>query len=252
MKKLGIVIFGCLTKEKYREQVEDCFNTWVKDAIDLGCLVRFYVGTIPSDLNPALKEVCVDLEVGDDYISASLKQWRGFEHMVSTLEECEFYYTCGTDTFLNVKNALNELEAFDSEKLVCIGGGYGEEPVEDVVVKYFSGGGGIFLSRKALLAILEELPDFMCVWMSNGGRSVVFVNDQGNLQRKSILGACDLQLGILCSKVGVENISLGSLKLVGHGTHNTEGAEKDTLVSCHLMKHHDFYEYWNYLQGSKD
>jgi hypothetical protein len=248
MKKLGIVIFGCLIKEKYREQVEDCYKTWVRDAIEYGCLVRFYVGNIPSDLDPALKDICVDLEVGDDYLSASLKQWRGFEHMVGSLEECEFYYTCGTDTFLNVKNALKELEAFDSGKKFCIGGGMGEEPVEDFVVKYFSGGAGIFLTGAALFDVLDELPNFMCIWMSNGPRIVTFTDADGVRKNKSILGACDLQLGILCSKVGVKNISLGSLKLIGHGTHNTEGADKKELVSCHLMKHNDFYEYWNWLK----
>ena len=247
MKKLGIVIFGCLTREKYREQVEDCYKTWVKDAIDNNCLVRFYVGNIPTNLDEGLKELCVDLQVGDGYISATMKQWRGFEHMKNSLEQCEFYFTCGTDTFLNVRNALKELANFNSEKELCIGGGYGEEPVEDFVVRYFSGGGGIFLTNKALSSILEDIPNFLSLWMSGGARIVLFTDEEGNRMRKNILGACDLQLGILCHKLGIECISVGSLKLIGDGTHNREGANKETLISCHLMKHDDFYDYWNFL-----
>jgi hypothetical protein len=247
MRPLGIVIFGCLTKDKYREQIEDCYKTWVKDAIENGCLVRFYVDKIPEDVDPSLKNLCVDLEQGDDYISATFKQWRGFEHMVRECEPCSFYYTCGTDTFLNVKNALKELEAFDEDATLCIGGGYGEETVEGVPYKYFSGGGGIFLTRSALDKILEAVPDFMCWWMSSGDRVVDCIHE-GIPRRKSILGASDLQLGILCKQNDIVSVSLDPLKLVGDGTHNREGVDKQTLVSCHLMKHDDFYDYYSFLK----
>jgi hypothetical protein len=242
MKPLGIVIFGCLTKDKYREQIEDCYNTWVKDAIDNDCLVRFYVDKIPSDIDPSLKNLCIDLQQGDDYISATFKQWRGFEHMVNECDPCDFYYTCGTDTFLNVKNALKELEAFDKTEYLSIGGGYGEETVEGVSYKYFSGGGGVFLTRCALEKVLEGVPDFMAWWMSSGDR-VVDCMHEGIQRKKSILGASDLQLGILCKQNDIKFISLGSLKLVGDGTHNRDGVDKQSLVSCHLMKHADFYDY---------
>lgn len=246
MKPLGIVIFGCLTKDKYREQIEDCYNTWVKDAIENDCLVRFYVDTIPQDIDSSLKNFCIDLQQGDDYISATFKQWRGFEHMVNMCEPCAFYYTCGTDTFLNVKNALKELEAFNKESLACIGGGYGEEIVEGVSYKYFSGGGGIFLTHCALEKVLEGLPDFMPWWMGSGDRIVECIHE-GIQRKKSILGASDLQLGILCKQCGIEFISISPLKIIGDGTHNREGADKQTLISYHLMKHADFYDYWCFL-----
>lgn len=193
-----------------------------------------------------MKDLCIDLQLGDDYISATFKQWRGFEHITSVCEPCAFYYTCGTDTFLNVKNALKELEAFDKESLVCIGGGYGEETVEGVSYNYFSGGGGIFLIHCALEKVLEGLADFMSWWMGSGDRVVDCIHE-GIQQTKSILSASDLQLGILCRQFGIDFVSLGPLKIIGDGNHKKEGADKQTLVSCHFMKHNDFYEYWNFL-----
>jgi hypothetical protein len=250
MPPLGIVIFGCLTKPKYREQIEDCYATWVHDAIEAGCLVRFYVGDIPSDLDPTLKELCVDLHQGDEYISATFKQWKGFDHMLSMEPPCEFYCTCGTDTFLNIPNVLTTLAHYDSTKPYYIGGGEGEEPVDGITYKYYSGGAGVFLSYPALQQVMEQVPDFMPWWMVVGMNLVDGI-DNGELIQKSILGASDLQLGILCIRENIPKISLGSSILVGDGTHNREGLNKDTLLSCHLMKHNDFYDYWRYIHREK-
>jgi hypothetical protein len=249
MKKLGIVIFGCLTKPKYKEQIEDCYKTWVKDAIEHDCIVRFYVGDIPTDIHEDLKHLCVDLEQGDDYISATFKQWRGFEHMVDTCEPCEFYFTCGTDTFMNVNNALKVLETFHTTDTICLGGGYGEEPVDDKMYTYFSGGAGVFISLATLNIILEKLPDFIPWWLGNGNRIVDCILEDGKKVKKEILGASDLQLGILCHQNNIQFISLGHLRCIGDGTHNREGADKNTIITCHLMKHNDFYDYWNFIHA---
>ncbi len=246
MPSLGLVIFGCLTKPKYREQIEDCYATWVRDALEAGCLVRFYVGDIPDDLDPGLKSICVDLEQGDDYMSATFKQWKGFEHILSMEEPCDFYFTCGTDTFLHIPNTLKQLSQYNPKELYYIGGGEGEEPVDDVRYKYFSGGAGVFLTYPALEQVLEQVPDFMPWWVCVGAKIIETIED-GKTLRKSILAASDLQLGILCHRTNIPKLSLGSTILVGDGTHNREGLNKDTLLSCHLMKHADFYDYWNYI-----
>jgi hypothetical protein len=246
MPKLGLVIFGCLTKPKYRQQIEDCYATWVRDALDAGCLVRFYVGTIPEDINPELKSICIDLEQGDDYLSAMFKQWKGFEHILSIESPCDFYFTCGTDTFLNIPNTLNQLEVYNSKDLLYIGGGEGEESVEGVRYRYFGGGAGVFLSYPALEKVLEKVPDFIPWWISIGFKRFDCI-ENGVKINKCFVGASDLQLGILCYQTDIPKLSLGSTILVGDGTHNREGLDKDTLLSCHLMKHEDFYDYWNYI-----
>lgn len=251
MHKLGLVIFGCLTKTKYRQQIEDCYATWVRDALECGCLVRFYVGTIPEDIPSDLKSICINLNQGDDYISATFKQWKGFDHMISMEAPCEFYFTCGTDTFLNIPNTLKQLQKYNYKELIYIGGGEGEEPVEGVRYRYFSGGAGVFLSYPALEKVLEQIPDFMPWWMSVGFTPVECI-ENGVRMTKCIAGASDLQLGILCYQTNILKISLGCTILVGDGTHNKEGLNKDALLSCHLMKHEDFFEYWKYIHRSKE
>jgi hypothetical protein len=247
MPKLGIVIFGCLTKPKYRQQIEDCFATWVRDAIQANCIVRFYTDSIPDDLDSHLKEYCINLNQGDNYLSATFKQWKGFEHIFESFESCDFYYTCGTDTFLNVRNTLQVLERYDSTHPLYIGGGMGSETIGGTSYEYFSGGAGFFLSHSALQKVLDALPDFMASWFKMALEpNVCIENDK--LLIKERRGASDLQAGILCKQEHIEFVCLGAHLLVGDGTHNREGIEKDQILSCHYMLHTDFYEYWNYLQ----
>ncbi len=250
MPPLGIVIFGCLTKPNYRQQIEDCYATWVRDALDAGCLVRFYVGDIPNDIDSNLRKICIDLQQGDEYISATFKQWKGLDHMISTEPPCDFYCTCGTDTFLNIPNTLVRLNEFNPNEALYIGGGEGEEPVDGIRYRYYSGGAGVFLTYTALQHVMELIPDFMPWWMVVG---TVLVNgiENGEPIQKSILGASDLQLGILCAQANIQKYSVGSTILVGDGTHMREGLNKDELMSCHLMKHDDFYDYWKYIHREK-
>jgi hypothetical protein len=247
MPALGLVIFGCLTKPNYREQIEDCYATWVRDALEAGCLVRFYVGDIPDDLDPGLKSICVDLEQGDDYMSATFKQWKGFEHIISMEEPCDFYFTCGTDTFLHIPNTLKQLKQYNPNELYYIGGVEGEEFVEDIPYRYFNGGAGVFLSSPALEQVLGQLPNFMPWWVHVGAKLSIIPLENDMIMTKKLLAASDLQLGILCHQTNIPKLSLGSTILVGDGTHNREGLNKDELLSCHLMKHTDFYDYWNYI-----
>lgn len=250
MPKLGIVIFGCLTKPKYIQQIEDCYATWVRDALDANCLVRFYVGDIPKDLDPGLQAICVDLKQGDDYISATYKQFKGFEHMMETEDPCDFYFTCGTDTFVNIPNTITILDSFNHKDPLYIGGGEYEEPVDGIRYKYYSGGAGICLSYPALQQVMDQVPDFMPWWMVVGLEPVDGI-DNGKPVKKIILGACDLQLGILCKRAKIQHVSLGWQILVGDGTHNREGICKDEILSCHHMQHDDFYDYWKYIHREK-
>ena len=250
MPKLGIVVFGCLTKSKYRQQIEDCYATWIRDALDADCLVRIYVGDIPKDLDPGLQSICVDLQQGDDYMSATFKQWKGFEHILENEHACDFYLTCGTDTFIHIPNALAKLTYFSSDTPLYIGGGEGEEHVDGIRYRYYSGGAGVFVSYSALQLVLEQIPDFMPWWMIVGLEPVDDL-EHGEPIQKSILGASDLQLGILCKRANIKHISLGSNILVGDGTHTRAGINKDDILSCHLMQHDDFYEYWEYIHKEK-
>lgn len=252
MYPLGIIVFGCLTKDKYRQQLEDIYTTWGKDARELGCLLRFYVGDIPEDLDAGMKACCINVQQGDDYISATFKQWRGLELMADGEELCRFYYVCGSDTFLHVKNALVALSAFDYSKPLYIGGSMGIEPVEGKPTEYFSGGAGFFLTHSACNLLLDKCSEFIWWWLDVGTPLVDYVDEQGVKRQKSILAASDLQLAVLANQVGLEWVRLDPLCMRGVSSWNDEGVDKDTLISCHPMPHEQVLAYYAYLQGAKD
>jgi hypothetical protein len=241
MHDIGFVIFGCLTIPKYKEQVLDAYATWVQDALKSGCLVRFYVGDIPDNLDPGLAGLCINVNEGDNYLSAMFKQWRGLESM--SVEPCKWYMTCGTDTFVNVKNALALLNKYDYTKNLIIGGAKGSETIDNSLVEYFTGGAGIFLTDSVLNNVLPKIPDFIPWWMSQTLTPKLKVIEE-TLEVKYITAACDLQLCYLCKEA--EQISLPDI-LWGDRTYLGEGVNKDTLVTCHHMKHDDFYAYYRYI-----
>lgn len=222
MPKLGIVVFGCLTKDKYKQQLEDILYAWGREAINSDCLLRFYTGTIPKDCSEEIKSLSVDVKHGDEYSSAQFKQWKGLEDIFNV--KCDYYYVCGSDTYLNVKNALKALEAFNKNDRLYIGDSEGCEMIFGTDYKYFSGGAGFFLTYYALEEINSEVPDFMPWWM-----------DVSSNAPTNIHTACDLQMGIICKKL---NITTTYVKYM-YGVASYKDVDKKTLISCHPMTHED-------------
>lgn len=243
MRPVGFVVFGCLTVPKYKQQIEDAYATWVQDALAANCLVRFYTGEIPTDLDPEIARLCVNVKFGDDYYSASFKQWRGFEHMVYELEPCSWYFTSGTDTFVHVKNCLSMLKEYmEDTRLLCLGGGRGCETVSGNKTTYFSGGAGIFINKSALEVICEAIPEFMNWWLQTEMVNHKFYNEEGYYCEKTLFGASDLQLGILCQRNNIFEISLGSELLDGASSYKDVIPKLNSILTCHNMLHEDFYD----------
>lgn len=249
MRPLGIIVFGCLTKPKYKQQLEDIWNTWGSEAVRLGCVLRFYVGDIPEDIPIDIRNICINVQEGDDYISATFKQWRGLERMLDTEERCKFYYMCGSDTFLHVPNALAALTDMDAEKQLYIGGGMGAENVDGIEYKYFSGGAGFFLTYSACQALMEKFQEFIYWWLDVATPLIEFEED-GKKLKKSILAASDLQLGVLAKKVGLEWGYIDPSLMIGVGRWDDPAIAKDTIISIHPLTHDDFYAYEAYLRAS--
>ena len=248
MRPLGIVVFGCLSKPKYRQQLEDIWATWGREAIRLGCILRFYVGDIPEDIAPDMRSICINVQEGDDYISATFKQWRGMEFMVDGEERCRFYYICGSDTFLHVPNALAALQDLDAEKSLYVGGGMGTEKVDGTDYSYFSGGAGYFLTFSACQQMMEQFQEFIWWWLEVANVVVDHFED-GKPMKKCILAASDVQLGVLAKQVGVEWVHIQPEKMIGVGRWDAPDTLKDTLLSIHPLTHDDFFAYDAYLRS---
>lgn len=249
MKPLGIIVFGCLSKPKYRQQLEDIWNTWGAEAIRLGCILRFYVGDIPEDIALDMRNICINVQQGDDYISATFKQWRGMEFMVDGEERCRFYYMCGSDTFLHVPNTLAKLKEFDCELPYYIGGTTGTETVDGTEYTYFSGGAGFFLTYLACQQLMDNFQEFI-YWWFEAADPLVEYEENGQKLKKSILAASDLQLGVLAKKIGLYWNGLGATTMIGVGRWDDPAIDKDILLSIHPLTHEDFVAYDAYLRIS--
>jgi hypothetical protein len=243
MRPVGFVVFGCLTVPKYRQQIEDAYATWVQDALAAGCIVRFFTGEIPSTLEKGLADLCVNVQFGDTYYSATFKQWRGFEHIQTECEPCRWYCTFGTDTFVHIPNVLRMLELYKEDtRSLCIGGGVATELVNGEVVSYFSGGAGIFLNTSAIEAICDAVPEFIHWWIQTEMRHTTTTTEDGLICEKTVFGASDLQMGYLCKQCGIEEVSLGSEVLDGGSKYVDVIQKLDRILTCHNMHHDDFYD----------
>lgn len=245
LHSIGFVVFGCLTIPKYKQQVLDAYETWVQHALKANCLVRFYVGYIPDDIPDAVKALCVNLDEGDSYMSASWKQWRGLEHILYNEAPCKWYSTFGTDTFIHVQNALKMLADYSHEDSYYIGGGLGQENFNGEPRRYYSGGAGVFLSAPVVPLLLDKLPDFMPLWIASTMAPERIVLED-TVQEKYITAASDMQLGILAAEDNIKWVSQAS-RMHGVQKWNDKGVDKDTLISCHLMSHDDMHAYYAYL-----
>ncbi len=252
MKPVGFVVFGCLTVPKYRQQIEDAYATWIQDALAAKCIVHIFTGEIPADLNPELARLCVNVNFGDNYFSASFKQWRGFEHMLYEVEPCSWYFTCGTDTFVHVHNILSMLDTYkDEHRPLCLGGYRAREIVKGHSVEYFSGGSGIFVNKPALEQLCEVVPEFMDWWIRTEMLDHTIVDEDGSTANRTIFGASDLQLGILCQHCKIAEISLGSERLDGASSYKDIVPKLDSILTCHNMLHDDFYDCHQRIHNSK-
>lgn len=182
-----------------------------------------------------MKDMCVELpQYGDDYASSTGKHWEGLMHMHEH-HPSRFYHTCGTDTFLNVRNALAVLDCFDPTQCLYIGGHGCKRRIQGGTYKYHSGGPGYFLSHGAMNKVARSLPDYLPQFLNADHEPLRY---------------CDVQAGYLSHKLGLEYIDVENrfwhCNIYGLPCHPGQVCW-DTLVACHLMSNDDMACYNAYL-----
>jgi hypothetical protein len=243
MPRVGFVVFGCLTKSKYYQQVVDCWNTWGSDAVEHGCPVYFYTGsTTVQGLPDDLKKRCIDCGYDDSYFSATFKQWMGLDDLLQREPTCDFYFLCGTDTYVRIPELLERLRTINPTKPLQLGGSLIPTRFKDTNYSYFSGGAGIILSRAGALKLQPVIEAFLEEWFNNATEPVQVEHSDGSIWMANILFACDVALGVLCSRLGVRSIEFGDALMYGAGNHKSQILDAQRWISCHLMTHNDFQE----------
>lgn len=231
---LGIAVIGCL-KPKYLEEIKSCSETWFKACDAKGIHLKIFVDEIPPHLElPRPRDDFVELHCGDDYDSATPKHWLGLQYLFDNLNT-DFYFVCGTDTFLNVQNALDLLKTYNPQD-PCYIGGHGDDRSG---VYFHSGGPGYFMSREFLRRVLPSAFDLIDEMKGEPCGPVP-------------LACCDVQVGKVANMHNIKP-SIHDDKFF-HCNHHGMGChpgvpEQATLVACHNMSRESFHEYQDFLSN---
>lgn len=237
--RVCIGLLASCAKSKYRAQISNCKGTWMKDAAALGIPVHFFCGSVRSDKHPTTEydpvskivPRMIHFNAGDDYKSATDKQWYGLAYLYSVYVKCDFYLIAGTDNYVECAKLLEELKELDASKPLYIGGHTGRQDVGYKLAFHF-GGGGIILSRAALekLDIVNRSGSYIKEWeekcksLPNG---------------KELLPACDVALAFFS-----ERVNLGFVSKTGMYACNWMGKLEGShcchlnypeLITCHFM-----------------
>jgi hypothetical protein len=245
-----ILLFGCVTKEKYAEQIRSIEKTWGKTAQDLKIPYFYFLGqqsqsqrSSTSEFTDSSKFIYLQ-NVKDDYSSASYKQYMGLRWICDNYNP-DYVFICGTDTFVNI-HKLNDLlqnKEFKqkySENLYI--GGHGDtrtianvcdanNKCNDMTVHFHSGGAGIIISNNVLFSMYDYYNTFQSSWIK-------FCDETNSEYLKD---ACDVSIAFL-----LQCFNVTSYDIDGFYYCNYKGMpccrnkiNKDNIITCHLMRTSD-------------
>jgi hypothetical protein len=231
--QLIINVFACPTVERYKNELLKINETWRPTAETMGVKVLFFFGEEPTDL---IDDNYIYLpNVKNDYDSAAWKQYLGFKYIYENYNT-EFIYTCGTDTFINIKNLLSYINTLEYGKKLYIGGHGTTRQVGDKCVYFHCGGAGTIITNKILEELYPQLDIIQDQWRA--------ICEQYSVHWW--IAASDVSIAYFLASPpyvdGVEtikNINFHSCNYLGHRCDGTYCCKDiiniDTLITCHHM-----------------
>jgi hypothetical protein len=225
-------IFACDTIEKYKKEIFKIKETWGNSQEAPHYKILFFLG----EEGPLVGEDFVHLEnVENDYLSASYKQYGGLKYIYENYN-FNYVFICGTDTYVLVDNLIdyiNENPEIHPETPIVIGGHGDNRQICNDSLHFFSGGGGILLTRAAVNIIYPDLHTMQEEWMW------LCVENNYN----TYIAACDLSLCYFLKKKGILFLNVVSrffnCNYLGRYQDFSACCEKNvnlkTMISCHHM-----------------
>ena len=246
-------IFGCDTIEKYRREILKIKETWSKEPqVPTGKEPQVPTGKVPKEPvekvlfflgehGPFQGDDYIHLEnVENDYLSASYKQYGGLKYIYKNYD-FNYIFICGTDTYVLTKNLTKYLEEdprISPEKPLVIGGHGDNRQICGDTLHFFSGGGGIILTKATMDIIYPELDTMQEEWMW-----ICFENGYHTYSP-----ACDLSLCYFLKRRGITFVNVEhrffNCNYLGYyfGVHDccAKYVNLETMISCHHMSPDDF------------
>jgi hypothetical protein len=233
-------IFGCPTIPHYKDQILKINETWGREAIKYNCKILFFFGEQDTDLKG---DNYIYLKgINNDYESASHKQNLGFKYIHENFDY-KFVYTCGTDTYVVVKNLIKFIVNQDQDDNICIGGHGDIRYINEEPIYFHSGGAGIILSKNSVNIIYSKLKNMFDDW-----KSLCCNNNVTYL-----ISACDVAICYYLYKLDCKFIKRNDLFFgCSYSSNSCCCNLKQNIISCHDMSLDDFDNYTYLLESLPD
>ena len=243
--KLIINVFGCVTKQKYKDEIIKINETWGKRCQELEVKVLFFLGEEKSDLIDDTKYIYLN-GVDNNYESAGYKQNLGFKYIYENYD-FDYVYTCGTDTYLNVDKLLQYLDTLDKTKDLYIGGHGNFRKIGNDYIYFHSGGSGVVLTKSIISTLYPKLNTIDEEWKQ------LCISKNVN----ELIPACDVLLGYYINKFNYEIIKNNNFYACNHKGYMynnfnccADNINIENIIACHYMLLNDFDEYTTILQDN--
>lgn len=163
-----------------RERALAAQSTWMKDFLH-----AYLVGGYHYD--PKLKMISLGSNVGEDYFSATPKQFLGLKALYEKFSDKKWFYITGCDAYVYAEPLCAMLNNFDATKPLYIGGNFLKRTVDGTEF-FFPAGGCVFVLSNALVAKLLPHINFI---LDDLCKYELFYKD----------GACDAAMGYYLLKL---------------------------------------------------
>jgi len=233
--KLIIAVYGCVTLDRYVNEIKMINQTWGKLANqNTDIKLIFFLGQDRNTEFQGQQYIYLN-DVGNDYLSASYKQFMGLKYIYDNYNT-EFIICCGTDTYLNIPKLIKFLEKFNPSDNLYIGGHGDERTIYGKSYYFHAGGPGFIITEFCLQQLYPLLDNLMNDW-----KTVCDENKNDHLYP-----ACDVAIAYYLQKdidvnvVKTNDLSFLSCNYLGYPCRHQEAIKMKNIISCHHMTMKDF------------
>jgi len=240
MIDLIILIFGCLSKSKYFEELKVIEETWSKETHTFNIKFKVFVGNEPYNNNFNFSNLeIIPLNTKDDYYSATIKQYQGLRHLLKL--DFKYVFVMGSDTFVNIPKLLRLLESLNYQDKIYLGGHGDNRQINQENIYFHSGGAGFILSKNLVIDLFKNFPDIEKQWK-------IFLNNNNYF-----IHACDVSIAYFISKLKeikiIKNNNFYHCNYLGRPCCRSKINKKE-IITCHLMKSNDIKTYYQELKDN--
>ena len=258
MVNIIICVFGCVTVEKYKLQVQKINETWGNRAKKFNNIkIIFFLGEEKVDEFSSEEYIYLP-SVQNDYISASYKQNLGLKYIFDNHKDFDFVYVCGTDTYVNVDKLDEFLKEYNPKDKLYIGGHTNEKIInKKMTLKFHLGGAGFILSKKSLLLLSPLFANMVDDWIK-------FCKITKN---EKLMYGCDVCISYYCRILNIQMLTfydrfyecnyrglMDISRVNGFFSEFhccSEHIQWKDIITCHNMSLRDFDEFTDILNQEK-